>query len=101
MQTQQTIQITQLTPDQFEETIKKVVQSQLDSLKKEIKPIKPKEEYLSRREVADLLKIELSTLHNWCKKGKLNPYGIGNRVYFLRSDIEKALIPLNSFENDK
>lgn len=91
----QTIQITQLTPDQFEETIKKAVRSQLDSLKKEIKTDHPKEEYLSRKEVADLLKIELSTLHNWCKKGKLKPYGIGNRVYFLRSDIEKAFVPLN------
>lgn len=90
-----TIQITQLTPDQFEETIKKAVRSQLDSLKKEIAPVQPKEEYLSRKEVADLLKVELSTLHNWCKKGKLKPYGIGNRVYFLRSDIEKALTPLN------
>jgi excisionase family DNA binding protein len=96
MQTQ-TIQITQLTPDQFEETIKKAVKSQLDSLRNEIAPVQPKEEYLSRKEVADLLKVELSTLHNWCKKGKLKPYGIGNRVYFLRSDIEKALVPLNQF----
>ncbi|MGM0944921.1 MAG: helix-turn-helix domain-containing protein [Bacteroidota bacterium] len=91
----QTIQITQLTPDQFEETIKKAIKSQLDSLRKEIAPVQLKEEYLSRKEVADLLKVELSTLHNWCKKGKLKPYGIGNRVYFLRSDIEKALVPLN------
>lgn len=90
-----TIQITQLSPEQFEESIRNAVKSQFESLKKEINPVKSKEEYLSRREVADLLKIELSTLHNWCKKGKLEPYGIGNRVYFLRSDIEKALVPLN------
>lgn len=100
MQTQ-TIQITQLTPDQFEETIKKAVKSQLDSLKKEITPTQPKEEYLSRKEVADLLKIELSTLHNWCKKGKLKPYGIGNRVYFRRSEIEAALKPLNGGSDDR
>lgn len=93
----QTIQITQLTPDQFEETIRNAVRSQLDSFKKDINPVQQKEEYLSRKEVAELLKIELSTLHNWCKKGKLKPYGIGNRVYFLRSDIEKALTPLNQF----
>lgn len=93
----QTIQITQLSPDQFEEAIKKAVKSQLDSLKKEFSQVQPKEEYLSRKEVADLLKVELSTLHNWCKKGKLKPYGIGNRVYFLRSDIEKAMVPLTQF----
>ncbi|ERM80314.1 hypothetical protein P872_13865 [Rhodonellum psychrophilum GCM71 = DSM 17998] len=91
----QTIQITQLSPEQFEEAIIKALKSQLDSIKKEIAPVLPKEEYLSRKEVAELLKIELSTLHNWCKKGKLQPYGIGNRVYFLRSDIEKAMKPLN------
>lgn len=91
----QTIQITQLTPDQFEESIRKAVKSQLDSIKKEITPVAPKEEYLTRKQVAELFQIELSTLHNWCKKGKLKPYGIGNRVYFLRSDIEKALTPLN------
>lgn len=91
----QTIQITQLSPEQFEEAITKAIKSQLDSFKKEINPQQPKEEYLSRKEVAEIFKIELSTLHNWCKKGKLKPYGIGNRVYFLRSDIEKALKPLN------
>ena len=91
----QTIQITQLSPEQFEEAIRKAVRSQLETLKREIHPAKVNEEYLSRKEVAELLKIELSTLHNWCKKGKLHPYGIGNRVYFLRSDIEKALKPLN------
>jgi excisionase family DNA binding protein len=93
----QTIQITQLTPDQFEESIRKAVKSQLDCIKKEIAPAAPKEEYLTRKQVAELFQIELSTLHNWCKKNKLKPYGIGNRVYFLRSDIDKALTPLNQF----
>lgn len=93
----QKIQITQLSPEQFEEVIKNALKTQLDFLKKEINPIKIDEEYLTRKEVASLFKIELSTLHNWCKKGKLQSYGIGNRVYFLRSDIEKALTPLNKF----
>jgi len=91
----QTIQITQLTPEQFEERVRNAVKSQFEFLKKEFKTEQPKEEYLTRKEVSDMFKIELSTLHNWCKKGKLKPYGIGNRVYFLRSDIEKALKPLN------
>lgn len=97
MQTQ-TIQITQLSPDQFEERVRNAVKSQLDILTKEFKKEAPQEQYLTRKEVADMLKIELSTLHNWCKKGKLKPYGIGNRVYFLRSDIEKALKPLTQEE---
>lgn len=95
----QTIQITQLTPDQFEERVRNAVRTQLEFLTKEFKQVQQTpEQYLTRKEVADMLKIELSTLHNWCKKGKLKPYGIGNRVYFLRSDIEKALKPLNQEE---
>lgn len=90
-----TIQITQLTPEQFEKRIAQIVKDQFESIKSELILVKDKEDYLTRKEVAEMLKIELSTLHNWCKKGKLKPYGLGNRVYFLRSDIEKALKPLN------
>lgn len=56
------------------------------------------DELLSRQEVAKMLKIDLSTLHHWAKSGKLIKYGIGNRVYFKRSEIESALVeiePLN------
>jgi len=42
-----------------------------------------------------MLSVDLSTIHNHCKNGKLKPFGLGSRVYFLRSDIEKSLIPLN------
>lgn len=48
-------------------------------------------EYLTRNEVAELLKCELSTIWLWCKKGKLKTYGIGNRIYFKRNEIELAI----------
>jgi hypothetical protein len=91
----QTIQITQLSPEQFEEVMNKVVKSQFEAILKQIPQEQKKEDYLTRKQVSLLFQIPYSTLHNWCKKGKLKPYGIGNRVYFLRSDIEKALKPLN------
>lgn len=53
-------------------------------------------EYYTREEVADLLKIDLSTIHNWVKKGKFTKYSIGNRVYFKRSDIETAIARIPS-----
>jgi len=52
------------------------------------------EKYLTRTEVADLLQCDLSTIHNWTKKGKLIAYGIGHRVYYKLSDIQKCLKPL-------
>ena len=54
-------------------------------------PIQPTE-YLTRSEVCKLLKIDLSTLHRWRKDGTLSSFGIGNRVYFLRSHIEEVLM---------
>ena len=53
-------------------------------------------QYLTRQNLANMLSVDISTIHNWCKSGKLKPLGIGSRVYFLLSDIEASLIPLNN-----
>lgn len=76
------------------------LQNQLTDLKNKFEPKKPAE-YLTRNEVAELLKVDLSTLWNWQKKGKLIPVGLGNRVYYKRSDIEAALITLGKMEGPK
>jgi len=49
---------------------------------------------LTKKETAQLLNVDLSTLWNWQQKGILKPFGIGGRVYYKFSDIEKALIQL-------
>ena len=53
----------------------------------------PKEptEYLTRSEVCKLLRIDLSSLHRWRKEGKIPSYGLGNRVYFKRSEVEQII----------
>ena len=53
----------------------------------------PKEptEYLTRSEICKLLKIDLSSLHRWRKEGKIPSYGLGNRVYFKRSEVEQII----------
>jgi excisionase family DNA binding protein len=77
-----------------------LVLKKLASLEAELKEIKenfqPKEpvELLTRREAAAYLKVDLSTLWNWSKKGILSSYGIGNRVYYKRSEIEGTLVKL-------
>ncbi len=63
-----------------------------NELKQNFEPKIPTE-YLTRSEVAEMLKCDLSTIHNWTKKGKLIPYGIGNRVYYKRHEVEAVLIP--------
>ncbi len=88
------VQLINLSAEQLQTAIVEGVKIQLDELKKEFQPKEPTE-WLTRNEVKQLLKVDLSTVHNWTKKGKLKAYGIGNRVYYKSSEIEKALIQIN------
>lgn len=90
----QKIQFIQCSPEQLQAEITSAVKRQLDEFLKHFTP-KPPNEYLSRQDVAKMFGVDISTVHNWCKSGKLNPLGLGSRVYFLRADIEASLIPLN------
>ncbi|PZD79660.1 helix-turn-helix domain-containing protein [Mesonia sp. K7] len=87
------LNLVQVTPEQLEQLINRIVKEQLEKLKGLFK-IKQSTDYLSREDVATLLKINKSTLHNWVKKGDLKSYGIGGRVYFKRAEIEEAMVKL-------
>lgn len=89
-----TIQFIQTTPQDLQNQINEGIKNQLNEFLKHFKPEQPKE-YLTRQQVAQMFNVDLSTIHNWCKSGKLKPLGLGARVYFLRSDIEQSLQPLN------
>ena len=84
------VQIIQDTENFKQELISTLKSSLLQELKKEFQPKEP-EEYLSRAEVAKLLKVDISTIHNWGKSGKLKRHGLGNRVYYKRSEVEQAI----------
>lgn len=90
----QAVQFIQITPEEFQESILNGVQEQISLLKAEFQP-KESTEYLTRNEVAQLLKVDLSTVHNWTKKGKIKAYGLGNRVYYKRHELNQSLIPIN------
>ena len=89
-----TIQFIQVSPEQLQSEITKGVKAHLDEFLKHFKPKQPND-YLTRQDVAQMFGVDLSTIANWQKNGKLKPYGLGGRVYFLRSDIEASLTPLN------
>lgn len=88
------IQLIQLTPQQLQSLIVEGVKVQFDDLKNHFQPKTPNE-YLTRDEVAKMFDVNISTIHNWCKSKRLNPFGIGARVYFLRHEVEASLKPLN------
>lgn len=89
----QQIQLFQVTPEQLQNAIVNGVKTHLDDLKKNFQPKEPTT-YLSRQETADLLKVDLSTLWNWQKKGILIPKGIGNRVLYDRKEVDNAIVQL-------
>ena len=91
----ETIQFIQTSPEQVTDVILQGFRKEIEKLKKDFQPKEPTE-YLTRNELKDLLKCDLSTIHNWTVKGKLKAYGIGNRVYYKRSEIESAIISLKN-----
>ena len=86
------IQFISTNPEELSELISNQIAEHLKALKESIPH---PEQLLTREQTAELLQVDLSTLWHWSKKGKLKSYGISNRVYYKRSEIEKALIPLN------
>ncbi len=89
------VQLIQISAEQLKNAIVEGVNEQLVRLEQTFQPKEP-EELLTRNEVKDLLKVDLSTVHNWTKKGILTSYGIGNRVYYKRSEIEAILTPIRA-----
>lgn len=78
-----------ITPEELQMAIADEIKDCLGSFEP-----KPPTEYLTRKETAELLSVDLSTLWHWVKKGKLQAYGISGRVYFKREEIEQSLIKL-------
>jgi hypothetical protein len=91
---QTTVQFIGITPQELQTQINDGVKKQLDDFLKHFKPKEPNE-YMTRLEVAKLLSVDISTVHNYCKRKILSPKGIGGRVYFLRSDVEASIKPLH------
>jgi len=60
----ETMQFIAYTPQQLEEVIFKTVKELFETYFNTIKPKQP-DEFLSRKDVAQLLKVDLSTVSNW------------------------------------
>lgn len=85
------IQFIQTTPNELIHELKLAIIPELkEQLSKEFQPKEP-EEFLTRNEARELLKINLSTLTRWTQKGDLISYVINQRVYYKRSEIVLTL----------
>lgn len=88
-------QVFGITPDELKENILKDLRLELKTLAQNFKPTEPPL-YLTRKEVAKIFKISLVTVHDWNKKKILNPYRLGNLIRYKRSELDDALIRINS-----
>lgn len=52
-------------------------------------------ELLTRKQAAEFLHVNLSTLWLWTNAKKFPAYGLGNRVFYKKSEIIASLRPLN------
>ncbi|OYU68034.1 MAG: hypothetical protein CFE22_01610 [Cytophagaceae bacterium BCCC1] len=52
-------------------------------------------ELLTRKQAAEFLHINLSTLWDWTKTKKIPVWGIGKRIFYKKSELLDALRPLN------
>ena len=87
------IQITQFTPNELKSLLMEGVQQVVNQIREEFQPKTPTE-YLTRKQVAKMLDINLTTPNNWTNKGVLISYGIQGRVYYKRDEVERAFIEL-------
>jgi hypothetical protein len=92
--------VTQLhntTPAELAELILQGVEKRLAALEKNFQPKEP-DEFLTRKETAELLRISFACLHDWSNKGILKPLKHGNRTYYSRKAIEETLYNSNAGE---
>ncbi|WP_395047784.1 helix-turn-helix domain-containing protein [Flavobacterium sp.] len=57
--------------------------------------LQPENELLTREQVCKLLSINKTTLWKHTKSGKLKSLGLGNRVYYKKTEVLEAVKHLN------
>lgn len=91
MTTKELIQIENISVEELTEII---AEKLIDKLEKKIATLisnQNDDELLSRAETAILLKTSYVSLWNWTKRGQLSAYRMGNKVYYKKGEIFKAL----------
>lgn len=88
------IRVNNTTPEQLTETILTQVKKEFEILKQFYTPKEP-EDFLSRKETAELLKISLVCLHSWVNQKILKSYKMGNKTFFSRKEVTETLYNSN------
>jgi excisionase family DNA binding protein len=88
-------------PEQFLQSIRQIIREELNSAEKQ-KPVPLSSEtpgmtykpLYKIAEVCALFQVTKPTIYDWVKHGKLKPFKIRSRVYFLWQDIRQLFCPV-------
>lgn len=89
------VQLVGITPEELNLAIFNHIDKKVDELKKSFQPKEPTK-YLTRNQVAEMLCIDISSVHNMTKKGILKKYQISGRVLYIRSEVESSIIKIKN-----
>jgi hypothetical protein len=87
------VQLVGITTEEHNSPIFKYIDGKIEELKEFYQPKEPKK-YLTRRQVAEMLSMDISSVHNLTVNGHLTKYQISGRVLYIRSEVEAAIIKL-------
>jgi len=76
-----------VTADEFSSVLRSIIREELSSLNAK----KPAQRFLSRIEVAELLKISLPTLNQYTKHGIILGSRVGSRVLYDEAQIRESV----------
>lgn len=89
-------------PDQFWQRVRLIIREEINQLEKNLPAATPTlyqtpgmqyKPLYKIAEVCNIFQVTKPTIYDWVKHGKLKPYKIRSRVYFLWQDIQRLLNP--------
>lgn len=89
------VAIENISVDELVEVIVEKVLNGLEERKNKLDSLTAKEELLTREEITQYLKISKTSLWKYTKSGRLKAYGLGNRVYYKKKEVDEALMRIN------
>jgi hypothetical protein len=87
------IQLVGISPDALLDLIDMRLNKHFKEVTKHLQPKEPTV-YLTRKEVATLLSVDLSSVHNMTVKGILQKYQISGRVLYNRAEVECSIVKI-------
>lgn len=87
------VQLIQITVEELTAIIENCVKKQLETLlsNSDSATAKEQKEYLTRKELKEMLNVSYVTIHNHCKRGTLKKYTFGNKVYFSIDEVHNLI----------